>query len=439
MTDSPNPDSPNPDSPTVELVVTGFANGGAGVARGDDGRVVFVAGALPGERVRARIDERKAAFARASAVAVLEPSPHRIDPTCPAAAAGAGCCDLSYVSADYARELHAGVLADVLTRIGGFGADAPPLPEVTRLAHGADGSVPDTGWRVRTRLAVDADGTVGVRARGSSRLITVPCAAPVEGLLADAEALGARPGSELVLAMGSDGRRHAAELAPAAAGRRGARGGRRASAQRARHGAGAPRSTRLLDGDADVTQTVGGHTWRVPVTGFWQAHRDAPATYGAAVRRYVGGLDAPVGRGLRVWDLYGGVGVLGAALLDGDLAVDGIDLVETDPGALAAADRALDGAPVTAHRGDTAAVIGGLRAPDVVIVDPPRRGAGAAVIAAIAAAGPRAVVHVGCDSAAFARDLRDWVAHGFRVTDWQGFDAFPGTHHMEAIALLESP
>ncbi|WP_345312345.1 class I SAM-dependent RNA methyltransferase [Gordonia alkaliphila] len=431
MTAPSNPASSNPAPSTLDLTVTGFANGGAGVAHADDGRVVFVAGALPGERVRARIDEQKAAFARAVTLEVLDASPHRIDPSCPASAAGAGCCDLSYVSAEYARELHAGVLADVLTRLGRFGPDdpAPAAPTVTALGPDAD------GWRVRTRLAVGADGAVGLRERGSSDLITTPCVAPVDGLLAGAAALGAVPGSELVLAMGSDGRRHAAQLSPVARPRR---GGRRASAQRARHSAGRDRTTRVLEGDGAVTQTVGGHTWSIPVTGFWQAHRSAPATYAETVRRYVGAVDG-LPAGLRVWDLYGGAGVLGAGLLDGALPVAHIDLVETDPGALAAAADALGDAPVTAHRGDSAAVIGGLSTPDVVIVDPPRRGAGAAVVAAIAAAQPRAVVHVGCDAAAFARDLRDYVTHGYRVTAWQGFDAFPRTRHMEAIALLESP
>jgi tRNA/tmRNA/rRNA uracil-C5-methylase (TrmA/RlmC/RlmD family) len=407
-----------------ELAITGFANGGAGVAR-EDGRVVFVAGALPGERVRARVERSQARYAQARVVDVLEASPHRIAPLCPAAAAGAGCCDLAHVDPAHARELRAGALSDVLARIGGLELPGRPvLPLADRV----------TGVRVRTRLAVGEDGAVGLRVRGGAELITERCAGPDPALLADAGGLGADPGGELVLALGSDGRRHAAGLGRLPDGekrRAGRRGAQSARARRTR-----PRPIRLLDGEELVTQRVGGRTWRVPVTGFWQAHRAAPETYAATVAEFAGGALGDQARGLRVWDLYGGVGTLGAALADRAAA---IDLVETDPAALAAAGRALADLPVTAHRGDVAAVLPGLARPDLVIADPPRRGAGAGVIAAVAAAGPRAVLHVGCDAASFARDLRDWSSHGYRVLDWRAFDAFGMTHHVEAIAVLGSP
>ncbi len=413
------------------LQVTGFANGGAGIAHDDDGRVVFVAGALPGELVRAQIDKQKPSFAQARAVTIVEASPHRIDPLCPAAAAGAGCCDLSYAAPDYATQLRGAALTDVLTRIGRFtpGEDTPTAPVMRALDRSP------VGWRVRTRLAVGPDGAPGLRARGSARLIAAPCAGPVDGMLHDIAGLGAAPGSELVLAVGSEGVRHAAALSADRSAAR-ARNGRR-GAQRARGLAAGVRAETLLEGAGLVSETVGSFTWQIPVTGFWQAHRAAPRIYAAAAAELLGRV--PVRGSLRVWDLYGGVGVLGAGLLDAGLPVAGIDLVETDPRALAAAERTLAQTPVRTHYGDVGAVIPALAAPDVVIADPPRSGAGAAVIAAIAAAGPRAVLHIGCDPAAFARDLRDYISHGYRVLEWHGYDAFPLSHHMEAIALLASP
>ena len=74
--------------------------------------------------------------------------------------------------------------------------------------------------------------------------------------------------------------------------------------------------------------------------------------------------------------------------------------------------------------------------PDVVVLDPPRTGAGERVIGAIADARPGIVVHVGCDAARFARDLGYFAARGYRVVDIRGFDAFPLTHHVEAVACL---
>ncbi|WP_143965446.1 class I SAM-dependent RNA methyltransferase [Gordonia zhaorongruii] len=422
----------------LDLAVTGYANGGLGIAR-HNGRVVFVAGALPGERVRATLTQERTSFARASVVDVVDASPHRIDPLCPAAAAGAGCCDLSFATPDHARELGTRALSDVLARIGGFGDRHRPLPP-----HVEALDEDPTGWRVRTRLAVDPDGTIGLRSRGSAEIIAVPCAGPVDGLLDGVGGIGAAPGAELVVAAGADGRRHIVELAPVPAGGRrgggrpGGRSGpdRRRRAQRSRAVRSAPRAERVIEGEAQVDQAVGERRWRIPVTGFWQAHRSAPGVYSRAAVDLL--ADAGVTGDVHVWDLYGGAGVFSGALCDADapFTVTSVDLVDTDAGALVAAQVALADAPVTAHRGGVAETVAGLARPDLVISDPPRSGAGVDVVDAIVGARPRAVVHVGCDAAAFARDLGRFASQGYRVRAWRAFDAFPMTHHVEAMAVL---
>ncbi|ALG84670.1 class I SAM-dependent RNA methyltransferase [Gordonia phthalatica] len=419
----------------VELEVTGYANGGAGIAR-SGGRVVFVDGALPGETVLAAItDDKHAAYARAYAEKIVVASEHRVESACPAAAAGAGCCDLSHVTGEHARELGASALADVLRRIGGFSLDELPAPAVEALAPES------TGWRIRTRLAVGRDGRAGLRGRRSSTIITEPCAAPVAGLLDDVDALGAKPGTELVLMSGADGDRHAGELEVLATGggRSGnQRGGRRRNAQRSRGARSGPRALRNLEGDDLVTHRVGDRSWEVPVTGFWQAHRNAPKTYVDAAVTMLAGVGV-TGR-VHAWDLYGGAGVFTASILDRGPAhgfeVTGVDLVDTDPGALAAAEVTLADDAVRIHRGAVASTLPGLEHAQIVVSDPPRSGSGLAVVDAIAAAGPDAVVHVGCDAASFARDLGRFAASGYRVRAWRAFDAFPMTHHIEAIAVL---
>ncbi|MBM7367750.1 class I SAM-dependent RNA methyltransferase [Gordonia hydrophobica] len=413
----------------VELDVTGYANGGAGIAR-RGGRVIFVDGALPGETVQAQItDDSHVAYAKAIAATIVVPSDRRVAPGCPAAAAGAGCCNLSAVDPAYARELGATALADVLRRIGGFSGDAPTAPAVEALAEQS------TGWRIRTRLAVGRDGRAGLRGRRSSTIVTEPCAAPVAGLLDDVDALGARPGTELVLMAGADGTRHAGELEAARVARG---GGRRRSAQRSRGARSGLRAVRNLAGDDLVTHRVGARSWEVPVTGFWQAHRNAPETYvDAAVTMLA---EVGVTGSVHAWDLYGGAGVFAASLLDRGAAhgftVTSVDLVDTDPGALAAAEVTLADDPVRIHRGAVAATVAGLDRPQIVVSDPPRSGSGLAVVDAITAADPTAVVHVGCDAASFARDLGRFAANGYRVRAWRAFDAFPMTHHIEAIAVL---
>lgn len=423
----------------LELEVTGYANGGAGIARAN-GRVVFVEGALPGETVLAAItDDSHAAYAKAVVTQIVDANARRIEPGCPAAAAGAGCCDLAYVEPGYARELGATALADVLRRIGGFAFDERAAPSVEALADSS------SGWRVRTRLAVGRDGRAGLRARRSAAIVTEPCAGPVAGLLEDVDALGARPGTELVLMAGTDGERHAGELegprSPSgrnSGGRKGRDDRHRRRAQQSRGARSEPRVLRNLIGDDLVTHRVGERTWQVPVTGFWQAHRNAPQVYTDAALTML----AEVGIAGRVhaWDLYGGAGVFSGALLDGDrthgFEVTSIDLVDTDPGALAAAEVTLAADPVRIHRGPVAATLSRLERANVVVSDPPRSGSGRSVVDAIAAAELDAVVHVGCDAASFARDLGRFAANGYRVRQWRAFDAFPMTHHVEAIAVL---
>ena len=112
----------------LELVPTGMVAGGAALARDEGGRVVFVDGALPGERVVARVTEERKDFARAVTVEVREPSPDRVAPPCVALAAGCGGCTWQHVAAEAQERLKAGIVVDALRRIGRL-AD-PPVPSV---------------------------------------------------------------------------------------------------------------------------------------------------------------------------------------------------------------------------------------------------------------------------------------------------------------------
>lgn len=419
------------------------ANGGSAIAHAPDGRVVFVQGAIPGETVTARTVSEKQGFLSARVVDVLERSPHRVEARCAAAAHGAGCCDLSFVEAAHARNLKSEVLRDVLTRIGGFGAevldglDGPPVAALDDA---------DTGWRIRTRLAVDADGRAGLHEQGGPRIVVgAHCAQPDPAMTVGVDA-GYSPHTELAIVLDASGRRHITEIAPpahssAAGTRRGQRSGSgagadRSSAQRRRRGREAGRSIRVLEGEASAVHRVGGRSWRIPITGFWQGHRAAPAEYAQTVGDFV----ARHTTGVRTcWDLYGGAGVFAATLVD-EVGAGRVDIVDSDAGALkAAGDTFADDPGVHCHRGEVARAIAELPAPDVVIVDPPRTGLGSRVIGQIVDADPEVVVHVGCDVGRFARDLSMLCARGYRLRAVRGFDAFPLTHHLEAIAVLVGP
>ncbi|MFT4044536.1 MAG: class I SAM-dependent RNA methyltransferase, partial [Gordonia sp. (in: high G+C Gram-positive bacteria)] len=211
-------------------------------------------------------------------------------------------------------------------------------------------------------------------------------------------------------------------------------GAGRSAAQRRRRGREAPRAEHVLDGGRRAEHRVGERVWSIPVTGFWQAHRSAPAAYARTVAEFVASSARPDPH--VCWDLYGGAGVFAGALADTTGAAE-IHIVDSAAAALAAADDVFaDDQRVRTHGGEVAAVIPDLPSPDVVILDPPRTGAGERVIDRIVAAGPEVVVHVGCDIARFARDLALFTARGYRVTTLRAFDAFPLTHHVEVIAAL---
>ncbi len=386
----------------IELTCGAPGHGGFVIAR-HEGRAVFVRGALPDERVRARVTEVKKSYARASTVEVLDASPHRVPEACAAAAAGAGCCDLTFAEYGYQRVLKSSVLREQLQRVGGFAPEffGPAWDDVVAPLSDA----PVAGWRHRARLVADDDGALGQHAHRSSEVVVAPCAQLPAALIDLAAGLRADPGTEVALVLDDADRAHAAVPA-----RRG-------------------RSAKVLAGDALAEYRVGSRSWTIPVGGFWQAHRDAARRYAQWVGAWAGRYGEPG----RAWDLYGGAGVLAGALVDEGFEVD---VVETSGGAIAAGKQTFAGAPVAFHRGDVASRLKGLRAPAVVVLDPPRTGAGAAVMTAIAEAGPGAIVHVGCDPAAFARDLGAACDSGYRVQELTACDAFPGTHHLEAFAVL---
>jgi tRNA/tmRNA/rRNA uracil-C5-methylase (TrmA/RlmC/RlmD family) len=206
---------------------------------------------------------------------------------------------------------------------------------------------------------------------------------------------------------------------------------------------GVPWTTRGADrrptARASVRETaeIAGRTysWRVAGTGFWQVHRAAPTVLGEAVLDAVG--ERPGGA---VLDLYAGAGLFTALLADA-VGPDGRVLsVEGDARAVRDARRSLHGVPqVELREGDVRGVLGagGLGRPDVVVLDPPRVGAGRQVVEAVAAAAGDRVVYVACDPAPLARDLATFAGLGWGLTSLRALDLFPMTHHVECVAVLD--
>ncbi|MEH3156339.1 MAG: TRAM domain-containing protein [Gordonia paraffinivorans] len=409
----------------VDLSGLRAGNGGVMVGR-QDGRVVFVRGALPDERVRVRIDDdRRSSYLTATVVDVLDASPHRVPDRCPAAAAGAGCCDLAHADDTVATDIRATAVRDVLARIG-------KLPDEVVAGLELQVLEPTSHYRTRVRMPVDDAGVAGNHVRAGSGVVTdTPCAQPIPDLV---EAVGARswtPGAEVVAVLGDDGTVHLAERAPDT----GRAGSSRARSQRARSRR--PRVTpRTVAGDAHVVRRVRGRRWSVPVSGFWQAHVHGAEAYSALVAQMA---EDAAPDATSAWDLYGGAGVFAGSLVDALPSLDHVTVVESDAEAVAAARETFaDDGRIACYRGPVGPALGSLPGPDIVVTDPPRSGLGADVVSGIAAARPRVVVHVGCDPAAAARDLGLLTQRGYEVTRVVAVDAFGLTHHVEVVAALVS-
>jgi tRNA/tmRNA/rRNA uracil-C5-methylase (TrmA/RlmC/RlmD family) len=376
----------------VIVDVERVGHGGVCVARAPDGRVVFVRHSLPGEQVRLSITEERRTYLRADAVEVLRRSAARVEPPCRFAGPGrCGGCDWQHAALDEQRRLKSTVIAEQLRRLAGVesAVTVEPVP----------GDRDGLAWRTRLRLAVDPAGRAGLRRSRSHEvepiddcLIAVP-AAGVPELVSRAW----RPETEVGVDVGADGER-VVSVGPT---------------------------------DAMVTERAAGRTWRVPAGGFWQVH---PGAADALVDAVVG-FAAPTA-GEHGLDLYSGVGLFAGVLGERGAVVTAIE------GDRRAADAArtnladLADVEVVCARVERWLADRPAGPVDLVVLDPPRRGAGAAVVNAIVDASPRVVVYVACDPAALARDVATFATLGYLLTGVRAFDLFPMTAHVECVAAF---
>ncbi len=405
-----------PDDPVGRLVgpvdVGPIAHGGHCVAR-HDGRVIFVRHTIPGEQVMVQITEARSRFWRGDAVEILRAGADRVAPPCPVARpGGCGGCDFQHVALPAQRRLKAEVLAEQLHRLAGVDLAVPvePVP----LPGRRDGVDDGLGWRTRMRYLLDQDGRPGLRAHRSHTVVPLPAGgcriadAPI-GRPADGP-----PGTELVAVTAADG----AHWLPVSGRQHRAAGRDRPAVE-------------------TITEHAVGRDWQVAADAFWQVH---PAAAEVLVEAVLTGLSPQPGQ--RALDLYCGVGLFAGGLVDAGCRVIG---VESARSAVAAARHNLADAPdratFVADRVDRALRRpphrGGLPARfDLVVLDPPRSGAGADVLAAITRRRPSRIAYVACDPAALGRDLGLLADLGYRLTSLRAFDLFPMTQHLEAVAVL---
>lgn len=381
---------------SVETTIDALAAGGDGIGRTPDGRALFVPLSAPGDRVRVRIVESKKRFARGVVEEVLSPSKHRIEPPCPVFAVCGGC---SWQHVEYAAQLAAKgtIIRDALLRIGHFELRDDVPMTASPAAY---------GYRNRARV-LQSGSRIGYRMRRSHDLCAVD-RCPV-----------------LVPALERALDRLAGKVNP--------RGGPDEWELTAGE-AGATRTNRIgaVAGPNDfVTLCAGADRFRISSGVFAQGNALLLDALVRAVAR-------EAGSGTSLVELFAGAGLLTIELsrrFDWVLALESNARAVDD---LRFNLRAADRTNVDVRLGRVEQTLAGLSVnePDVLVLDPPRTGVPPESLAEIAALRPRRIVYLSCDPATLARDLAALRSEGFRLLRVEGFDLFPQTPHVEALATL---
>ena len=373
----------------LEVDITAIAHGGHCIAR-YDGRVIFVRHAIPGERVIVEISDVTKSFARGNCISVIKASKHRVSPPCSYARFdGCGGCDFQHIDPNYQRELKREIIKEQFSRLAKMEIDV----EVEEVK-------PNLHWRSRMEFTVSENSKVGLYASRSNQIVEIDkCLIAHEDI--DIEKINQTklPKSKRVdVAITSKGQ-----------------------------------SAVVIEGRENlglIEEQVDDINFSLNPITFWQSHRMAPTVLSQVVRDYVQAEPAD-----HIFDLYGGAGLFSAALLS-QLGVAGrITLIESDENAIIDAKRNFALEPrVEIVEAKVEASLKKYRAANVVLLDPPRAGAGERVISSIASLAPRTIVYVACDPAALARDSAYLAAQGYKLDQIRAFDLFPMTAHMELVA-----
>ncbi|MFE2127381.1 class I SAM-dependent RNA methyltransferase [Streptomyces amritsarensis] len=422
-----------------EVEVGPVAHGGHCIARTAEGRVLFVRHTLPGEKVVAKVTEGDAdsRFLRADAITVLDASKDRVEAPCPYAGPGkCGGCDWQHAKPGAQRRLKGEVVAEQLKRLAGLTAEEAGWDGTVMPAEGDKlpaGQVPQ--WRTRVQYAVDADGTVGLRKHRSHEIEPIDhCMIAAPGVselgiekqdwpqMATVEAIAASGSGDrqVVLTPRPGGRLPLVEL------------DKPVSVLRVEEKDG---GVHRVHGRPFVRERADGRTYRVGMGGFWQVHPQAADTLIKAVMQ---GLMPR--KGEMALDLYCGVGIFAGALAERLGETGAVLGIESTKRAVEDARHNLADFPrVRIEQGKVETVLPktGITECDLVVLDPPRAGAGKQTVRHVAGLSARRIAYVACDPAALARDLGYFREYGYKPRTLRVFDLFPMTHHVECVAILE--
>lgn len=382
----------------LTLNIEKVAHGGLCVAR-HDGVVIFVRHALPGEIVEAKLISlapgKKSWFAQT--ISVKKASEKRITPKCEFFKAdGCGGCDWQHADSQYQRELKLEVLVEQLERFGQV-SNARQISSINAVEPS------QSNWRTRIRVVANDEGKWGFRKTRSHEVQVVDKCLIADNSINDVlKTLPAgNPDDEILIVKSKEETivYPVEKRAPSA-----------------------PNST----------QEVDGHDFAVAGDGFWQVHPGAASVLSRQIKESVQGLKVE-----SFADLYAGVGVLAHSLLQ-EFPIANAIVVEADRSAAQNAKenlKSFKNVQVSSERVDKW-VRGVKNKFDVVILDPPRSGAGQTVMQQICRQTLQKIIYIACDPAALARDVLIAKKNGWKLETVVAFDLFPQTHHIESVAVL---
>ena len=381
-----------------ETEIEKVAHGGHFIAR-HEGAVFFIRHGIPGEKCRVVITSTGSSFNRGDVIEVLTPSPDRVSPPCSYAHRdGCGGCDFQHISMARQRQLKSDVITEQFARI----AKMDLRIEVEEVS-------PALGWRTRSIATTNNVGRLGFYGARSHNVVPIDdCIIMATDMnMPELAARSWKADVRIEIAVSSVKERNIALATKES-------------------------KARLTEGNQTLHEEVMDKVLEVSQDSFWQSNASAPATLTGAVLDY-----AQLRNGDHVLDLYGGVGLFTSVMVD-LVGIDGaIDLIEGSKSATSDATRNFAKNPnVKIATGDVALHLPRITSADVVVLDPPREGAGKSVVSEIVRLRPRRVVYVACDPAALARDTGYFLEKGYTLSTIRAFDLFPMTHHIECVALF---
>ena len=380
----------------VEVEIGAIAHGGHFVAR-HQGQVIFVRHAITGEKSKVKITAVNSKIAHADVIEVLTTASERVSPPCKYAGSCGG-CDFQHISLSAQLKFKREIILEQFLRIG----------KIDLIAEGFDFQVtqldPDDGlhWRTRMDFAVSENGKIGFFGARSNQVIEIEdCLIADERMkVKDLVARNWKSDARVEVAVSST-----SEIS-------------------------VMRSGRSISGPTQLTEQVAGNSFRISPVAFWQSHRNAPTTLVKAALAQL-----KVKSGDWVCDLYSGVGLFAAEILQQVGGQGVVTLIESDKTAIADARKVFaKHSNVNIHAGLVDQQLNLVKRADLILLDPPRTGAGESVIKQMIKLRPRKIVYVACDPAALARDAKYLQESGYKLDHIEAFDLFPMTQHMECVA-----